>query len=60
VREMLERREDHQIDTELILEMIAMKMPTENYNRTFIALVAWGRFGNLFAYDATMKKLSLQ
>ncbi len=60
VQEMLEKREDRRIDAELILEMIAMKMPTENYNRTFMSLVAWGRFGNLFAYNATEKTLSLQ
>jgi len=59
VKEMLERQAEHTIDGEVVLEMIALRMPYENYNKTFNTLVSWARFGNLFAYDTETKKLSL-
>jgi len=35
-------------------------MPQENYEKVFNTFIRWARFGDLFAYDETMEKISLQ
>ncbi len=60
VYEILSKREDRSIDSDFVMETIAIKMPLENYKRTFNTFVSWARFGGLFAYDAKNKILSLQ
>jgi len=60
MHELLLRQPTHDIDAEYVLETIAMHLPRENYHRTFQAFVGWARFGNLFAYDTTTGRLSLQ
>jgi NitT/TauT family transport system ATP-binding protein len=49
VREMLELREGSLAREELI-EEIAGRLPMEDPELTFETIVAWGRFGELFAY----------
>jgi NitT/TauT family transport system ATP-binding protein len=55
----LQRQPDHTIDQELVLEMIVLHMPEENYEKMFYVLVRWARFGNLFTYDETDQTVSL-
>jgi NitT/TauT family transport system ATP-binding protein len=49
VRELLELREGELSREELVQE-IASRLPMEDPELTFETLVAWGRFGELFAY----------
>jgi len=42
------------------MEIIAMRMPYENYERMFDTFVGWARFGDLFAYDDQLGILSAQ
>jgi len=49
VRELLELREGELSREELVQE-ISSRLPMEDSEHTFETLVAWGRFGELFAY----------
>jgi NitT/TauT family transport system ATP-binding protein len=60
VEEMLLAQEDHSIDADSVRERIILAMPQENYDTTFDTLVRWSRFGNLFAYEEDVDRLSLQ
>jgi cobalt-zinc-cadmium resistance protein CzcA len=42
---------DKTIHREAILELIMLRMPHEDYERTFNTFVRWSRFGHLFQYD---------
>jgi NitT/TauT family transport system ATP-binding protein len=50
IREVLDRQPDHRIDHDFVMEMIAMAMPQENYERVFDTVVTWAHRGNLFEY----------
>jgi NitT/TauT family transport system ATP-binding protein len=58
VVEAISRSERGRIPRELVLEMIAIELPQEDYEAVFDRLVAWGRFGDLFAYDDAAEALS--
>jgi NitT/TauT family transport system ATP-binding protein len=60
VRDMLTRSRAHELDRDVILELIALHMPNEDYERVFGTLVAWARFGDLFSYDEGREMLSLR
>jgi len=49
-----------EVEQDLIMEIIAMRMPYENYERVFDTFVGWARFGDLFAYDDQLGILSAQ
>jgi NitT/TauT family transport system ATP-binding protein len=57
--EVIQRQEDRRVDREFVLEMIAMALPKENYDRVFDRMVEWARFGDLFDYDAAAETVSL-
>jgi len=40
-----------EVERALVLEMIVLRMPNENYEQIFEAFIGWARFGDLFAYD---------
>jgi NitT/TauT family transport system ATP-binding protein len=40
-----------QVERDLVLEIIALGLPQENYEQIFDNFIAWARFGDLFAYD---------
>jgi NitT/TauT family transport system ATP-binding protein len=48
------------LDRDYMLENIVLRMPSENYEKIFDTVVAWGRYGNLFAYDEDARELSSQ
>ena len=58
--EMLGRAPKHAVDRDRVLEEIVLRLPSENYEKTFDTLLGWGRFGNLFAYDEAEDLLSLR
>src|SRR5262249_184833 len=59
VRDVLQRQPDRSVDSDFVLETIAMRMPHENYEKVFQTFVRWARFGDLFAYDEATQHLSL-
>jgi NitT/TauT family transport system ATP-binding protein len=59
VRDALERSEKHRVERDFVLEVIAVNMPSEDYERMFQAFVNWARFGDLFAYDEEHEEITL-
>jgi NitT/TauT family transport system ATP-binding protein len=59
VREALERQEKHRLDRDFVLEVIAVNMPNEDYERMFQSFVNWARFGDLFAYEEASETITL-
>jgi NitT/TauT family transport system ATP-binding protein len=57
--EGLRRQEDGEMDSDSVLETIALQMPYENYERVFETVVKWGLFGDLFEYDDEARVLRL-
>lgn len=55
----LRRAPKGEVERELVLETIALRLPQENYEKIFDTLVAWARFGGLFDYDEAREILSL-
>jgi len=49
VREMIELQEG-ELPKEVLLLELATRLPMEDPEQTFETVVAWGRFGELFAY----------
>ncbi len=45
------RAERHRLPKEFVLETLAVTLPQEDYEATFVRLVSWARYGELFAYD---------
>ncbi|MCP3103741.1 nitrate/sulfonate/bicarbonate ABC transporter ATP-binding protein [Myxococcus sp. K15C18031901] len=60
LRAVLEQQPRHELRREQVLELVILRLPFEDYERTFDTLVRWGRFGDLFAYDEERELLSLQ
>jgi NitT/TauT family transport system ATP-binding protein len=60
VYDILQREAGHRIDQDIILEMIVLHMPQENYEKIFQTFIRWARFGNLFVYDETTQSIALQ
>jgi NitT/TauT family transport system ATP-binding protein len=48
---LLRGQEDHALTKEVILEHLAMLLPTESPDRMFATIVNWGRFAELFGYN---------
>jgi NitT/TauT family transport system ATP-binding protein len=60
VYEALRRQPEHEVDREFLLETILLHMPQENYERICDTFIGWARFGDLFAYDETTQRITLQ
>jgi NitT/TauT family transport system ATP-binding protein len=51
VRDAIREAASGQVDRDYVLELIALNLPSENFERTFETFVNWARFGDLFSYD---------
>ncbi len=58
VSDMLERAPEHAVDRDVVLETIALLLPSEDYEKTCDHLISWARFGNMLAYDEELQRLS--
>ena len=58
VRDAIDRSERRGVSREFVLETLAANLPQEDYEALFDRLVAWGRHGDLFAYDGHTETLS--
>jgi hypothetical protein len=52
---MLNRKEDLSIDEDTLKEELAILLPNEDPDRLFEVIVGWGRYGELFGYNADEK-----
>ena len=48
---LLRGQEDKSLSKEVVLEHLAMLLPSEKPERQFMALVNWGRYAELFGYN---------
>jgi NitT/TauT family transport system ATP-binding protein len=48
---LLRGQEDRSLTKEIVLEHLAMLLPSEKPEKVFSTLVNWGRFGELFGYN---------
>jgi NitT/TauT family transport system ATP-binding protein len=56
---LLERAPDNEVDSEVVLEELALLLPLENPRTVFTTLVNWGRYGQIFGYSRDTDKLYL-
>jgi NitT/TauT family transport system ATP-binding protein len=56
----LQRLPDHEVDRDFVLETLVLRLPEENCEKQFPIFIGWARFGNLFAYDESTEKITLQ
>ena len=47
-----------QVERDLVLEIIALGLPQENYEQMFDNFISWARFGDQFAYDEGRESIS--
>ena len=59
IETLLRRQESHALPKDILLEELVMWLPDENPETTFKTIVNWGRYAELFAYDADEERLSL-
>jgi NitT/TauT family transport system ATP-binding protein len=59
IETLLVRQEDQSLPKEIVLEELAMWLPDENPEETFKTIVNWGRYAEIFAYDADDERLSI-
>ncbi len=59
IEALLRRQEDPQLPKDVVLEELAVWLPDENPETMFKTIVNWGRYAELFAYDADEERLSL-
>jgi NitT/TauT family transport system ATP-binding protein len=60
VRDALVRQEEHRVDRDFVLELIAVHMPNEDYESMFETFVDWARFADLLSYDEQTETIALQ
>lgn len=59
IETLLRRQEEPELPKDVVLEELAVWLPDENPETTFKTVVNWGRYSELFAYDADEEKLSI-
>jgi NitT/TauT family transport system ATP-binding protein len=60
VEDAVARQEDHLVDRDFVLELLALHLPNEDYEGMFETFVKWSRFANLFSYDEESETIALQ
>ena len=59
IETLLRRQEEQRLPKDVILEELAVWLPDENPETMFKTIVNWGRYSELFAYDADEEVLSI-
>ena len=54
------RKDNHRVDDEIVLEMLALRLPFEDPDRMLKTLVNWGRHADLFDYDPARRELFVE
>jgi NitT/TauT family transport system ATP-binding protein len=56
---ILQKKENYSIEEDFILEELAILLPTENPELLLNTIIDWGRYGELFGYNADEKNVYL-
>jgi NitT/TauT family transport system ATP-binding protein len=59
VLHLLKDAQGNHLNKEIVEEELAVRLTTEDVEKTFNTIVGWGRFGELFGYDASSEELSI-
>jgi len=59
VLHLLKEARNNRLGKDIIEEELAVRLTTEDVEKTFDTIVMWGRFGELFGYDASTEELSI-
>ncbi len=57
VLHLLKEAKDNRLTKEIIEEELAVRLTTEDVEKAFHTIVGWGRFAELFGYDASSEQL---
>jgi NitT/TauT family transport system ATP-binding protein len=57
VLHLLKEAKDNRLHKDIIEEELAVRLTTEDVEKLFHTIVGWGRFGELFGYDASSEEL---
>lgn len=60
IRERLDNNENHQCSRDVFLETLETSLSETEAQRVLSVAIDWGRYAELFAYDATSELLSLE
>jgi NitT/TauT family transport system ATP-binding protein len=59
VLQILQEAREHQLPIDVVHEELVVRLPTQDVKHVLTTLIGWGRFAELFSYDARMKTLYL-
>ncbi len=59
IRDMLEHSAEHELAKDVLLEELAIQCPQEDPKRLFRILINWGRFADLWSYQAASSTLTM-
>jgi NitT/TauT family transport system ATP-binding protein len=59
VQHLLQEAREHRMTKEIVEEELCVRLTTEDVDKVFQTVVGWGRFAELFGYDATSEELYL-
>ena len=59
VMHILEEAKDKRLPQDVVLEELAIRLPTQDTEALFKTIVSWGRFGELFGYSTETETLYL-
>jgi len=59
VLRLLEEAHGHRLSKEIVEEELCVRLTTEDVEKVFTTIVGWGRFGEIFGYDAASEELYL-
>jgi len=54
---MIDRAENRRVESDAVLEMLALRLPYEDPDRMLATLINWGRHADLFDYDQERRQL---
>jgi NitT/TauT family transport system ATP-binding protein len=60
VLQLLQEARGHRLSKEIILEELAVRLTTEDVEKVFSTIIGWGRYGEIWAYDASTEELYLE
>jgi len=60
LRQILEESPNKSLPAEVIQEELVMRLTTEDVERLFKTVVAWGRFAELFGYSSETEEIYLE
>jgi NitT/TauT family transport system ATP-binding protein len=57
--QILTEAKDHALPADIVHEELVMRLPSQDLEHLFETVLNWGRFAELFTYDADAQRMSL-